>query len=63
MDMLKAKVNLERTLAIVKPDAFVKSEEMEERIREAGYSILQVSTNLNVLKEGSLQLILSGEHR
>ena len=35
-------IGVERTLALIKPDAIHKSEEIEEIILESGFTILQV---------------------
>ena len=41
--MEEPQVYVERTLAIIKPDALHKSEEIEDIILRSGFSILQVS--------------------
>jgi hypothetical protein len=38
-------IYVERTLAIVKPDAIHKSEEIEDIILRSGFAILQVKTS------------------
>ena len=43
-------VYVERTLAIIKPDAAHKSEEIEDIILRSGFSILQVGFPITITK-------------
>ena len=39
------RIYVERTLALIKPDAIHKAEEIEDDILKSGFTILQVSLN------------------
>lgn len=47
--MQKPQIYVERTLAIIKPDAAHKVDEIEERILRAGFAVIQVCTKFNFL--------------
>lgn len=40
--MQKPQIYVERTLAIIKPDAVHKTDEIEEQILRAGFAVIQV---------------------
>lgn len=50
-------IYVERTLAIVKPDAIHKSEEIEDIILRSGFAILQVKTSAKAIRSNFLENI------
>lgn len=50
-------IYVERTLAIVKPDAIHKSEEIEDIILRSGFAILQVKTSAEAIRSNFLENI------
>ena len=48
-------IYVERTLAIVKPDAIQKSEEIEDIILRSGFAILQVNSKI-LLKQNKVRI-------
>lgn len=44
-DTLLPRIYVERTLAMIKPDAVGKADEIEEIILQSGFTILQVTMN------------------
>lgn len=56
-------ITVERTLAIIKPDAVHRAEEVIEDIKNLGFSVLHVSTQLAITETCKLavsQLSMSG---
>lgn len=39
---------MERTLALIKPDAFENAKQIEQEIKDAGFTILAVSCNMQI---------------
>lgn len=59
MGMDPPHIYVERTLAIIKPDAVHKSEEIEDIILRSGFAILQVPVSLFSLRGGVISKMSS----
>lgn len=51
------RIYVETTLALVKPDAIHKAEEIEDHILKSGFVILQVGQNVWKIKRSTQQVV------
>lgn len=62
MDQTYPRIYVERTLALVKPDAVHKAEEIEDHILKSGFIILQVGQNVLKIQRQKQQVWLNFWH-